>query len=73
MSLALHPTQVSTLPHKVIQMGMRVALSARVKDYDLRIVETLTGTAEKLRTWPSVGHKTLFITGEDFILTEMTC
>jgi large subunit ribosomal protein L4 len=32
MSLALDPTQVSKLPHKVIQMGMRAALSARVEE-----------------------------------------
>ncbi|KAF8272894.1 ribosomal protein L4 domain-containing protein [Lactarius quietus] len=44
------------LPRKVIQMGMRVALSARVKEHNLRIVDELG--------WD---HKTLFITGKDVV------
>ncbi|KAI0307978.1 ribosomal protein L4 domain-containing protein [Multifurca ochricompacta] len=61
------------LPRKVIQMGMRVALSARVKECNLRIVESLdwTGTKTKdmIRRLDELGwdQKTLFITGKDIV------
>jgi large subunit ribosomal protein L4 len=57
------------LPRKVIQMGMRVALSARVKEHNLRIVESLdwpsTKTKDMVRRLDELGwdQKTLFITG----------
>jgi large subunit ribosomal protein L4 len=65
------------LPRKVIQMGMRVALSARVKEYNLRIVESLdwpgTKTKDMARRLDEMGwdHKTLFVTGKDIIPTGL--
>jgi large subunit ribosomal protein L4 len=65
------------LPRKVIQMGMRVALSARVKERNLRIVESLdwpsTKTKDMARRLDEVGwdHKTLFVTGKDVISTGL--
>ncbi|KAI9512915.1 ribosomal protein L4 domain-containing protein [Russula earlei] len=61
------------LPRKVIQMGMRVALSARVKEHNLRIVESLdwpgTKTKDMARRLDELGwdHKTLFVTGKDAV------
>ncbi|KAI0283449.1 ribosomal protein L4 [Russula aff. rugulosa BPL654] len=58
------------LPRKVIQMGMRVALSAR-------IVESLdwpgTKTKDMARRLDEMGwdHKTLFVTGKDVIPTGL--
>lgn len=65
------------LPRKVIQMGMRVALSARVKECNLRIVESLdwpgTKTKDMARRLDEMGwdHKTLFVTGKDVIPTGL--
>jgi large subunit ribosomal protein L4 len=61
------------LPRKVIQMGMRVALSARVKEHSLRIVETLdwpgTKTKDMVRRLAELSwdQKTLFVTGKDVV------
>ena len=72
------PRDFSTkLPRKVIQMGMRVALSARVKESNLRIVESLdwpgTKTKDMARRLDELGwdHKTLFVTGKDVIPTGL--
>ncbi|KAF9076219.1 ribosomal protein L4 domain-containing protein [Rhodocollybia butyracea] len=65
------PRDFSTkLPRKVIQMGMRVALSSKVQDSNLGVMETLdwpTGkTRELARKIEALKLKnTLFITGED--------
>ena len=65
------------LPRKVIQMGMRVALSARVKEHNLRIVESLdwpgTKTKDMAQRLDEMGwdHKTLFVTGKDIIPTGL--
>jgi len=65
------------LPRKVIQMGMRVALSARVKESNLRIVESLdwpgTKTKDMVRRLDELGwdHKTLFVTGKDVVPTGL--
>jgi large subunit ribosomal protein L4 len=65
------------LPRKVIQMGMRVALSARVKEHNLRIVESLewphTKTKDMVRRLDELGwdHKTLFVTGKDVVPTGL--
>ncbi|KAI9445032.1 ribosomal protein L4 domain-containing protein [Lactarius indigo] len=65
------------LPRKVIQMGMRVALSARVKEHNLRIVESLewpgTKTADMVRRLDELGwdQKTLFVTGKDVVPTGL--
>lgn len=65
------------LPRKVIQMGMRVALSARVKEHNLRIVESLewpgTKTADMVRRLDELGwdQKTLFVTGKDAVPTGL--
>jgi large subunit ribosomal protein L4 len=54
-------------------MGMRVALSARVKEHNLRIVESLdwpgTKTKDMARRLDELGwdHKTLLVTGKDVI------
>jgi large subunit ribosomal protein L4 len=68
------PRDFSTkLPRKVIQMGMRVALSARVKEHNMRIVEGLdwpgTKTKNMVRRLDELGwdQKTLFITGKDVV------
>ena len=61
------------LPRKVIQMGMRVALSARVKEHNLRVVESLdwpgTKTQDMARRLGELewDHKTLFVTGKDVV------
>ena len=61
------------LPRKVIQMSMRVALSARVKEHNLRIVESLewrhTKTKDMVRRLDELGwdNKTLFVTGKDVV------
>ena len=66
------------LPRKVVQMGMRVALSARVKESNLRVVESLdwpgTKTKDMVRRLDELGwdHKTLFITGKDVVPTGLT-
>ena len=58
-------------------MGMRVALSARVKECNLRIVESLdwrdTKTKDMARRLDEMGwdHKTLFVTGKDIIPTGL--
>ena len=68
------PRDFSTkLPRKVIQMGMRVALSARIKEHNLRIVESVewpsTKTQDMARRLEELGwdHKTLFVTGKDVV------
>lgn len=64
------PRDFSTkLPRKVIEMGMRVALSAKLKDRLLGVVETLNWpgvrTRPLVRRISSLGWiKTLFVTGE---------
>jgi len=61
------------LPRKVIQMGMRVALSARVREHNLRIVESLewpsTKTKDMAQRLDELGwdRKTLFVTGKDVV------
>ena len=67
------PRDFSTkLPRKVIQMGMRSALSARVKEQSLGIVKTLEWQGHK--TQELAGRidelgwmRTLFVTGMDEI------
>ena len=65
------PRDFSTkLPRKVMQMGMRVALSARVKERALGVVESLEWqqpkTKELLARLNELGWgKTLFVTGLD--------
>jgi large subunit ribosomal protein L4 len=65
------------LPRKVIQMGMRVALSARVKEYNLRVVESLdwpgVKTKDMVRRLDELGwdQKTLFVTGKDVVPTGL--
>jgi len=64
------PRDFSTkLNRKVIQMGMRVALSARVKENSLGVVESLqwpsAKTKELAERIEELGwRKTLFVTGE---------
>lgn len=64
------PRDFSTkLPRKVIEMGMRVALSAKLKEQRLGVVETLDWPGVKtrplVRRISSLGWiKTLFVTGE---------
>lgn len=58
------------LPRKVVQMGMRVALSARVKERALGVVESLEWSTPKTRDLATrmkdLGWgKTLFVTGLD--------
>lgn len=65
------PRDFSTkLPRKVIQMGMRVALSTKLREQSLGVVETLEWT--KIRTKPLAERlrelgwqKTLFVTGRE--------
>ena len=68
----------SKLPRKVIQMGMRVALSARVKERNLRVVQSLQwpgtktkGMAQRLKElgW----EKTLFVTGQETVPHGLAC
>lgn len=65
------PRDFSTkLPRKVIQMGMRVALSAKLKEKRLGVVTSLDWPNGKTRHLAqkidSLGlRKTLFVTGED--------
>ncbi|EPQ60564.1 ribosomal protein L4 [Gloeophyllum trabeum ATCC 11539] len=65
------PRDFSTkLPRKVIQMGMRVGLSAKVKERALGIVESLewpgTKTSELAARIEELGwRKTLFVTGKE--------
>ncbi|ETW86890.1 hypothetical protein HETIRDRAFT_468588 [Heterobasidion irregulare TC 32-1] len=73
------PRDFSTkLPRKVIQMGMRVALSARVKERNLRVVQSLQwpgtktkGMAQRLKElgW----EKTLFVTGQETVPHGLAC
>ncbi|KAI0048356.1 ribosomal protein L4 [Auriscalpium vulgare] len=71
------PRDFSTkLPRKVIQMGMRVALSARVKERGLRVVESLEWpgfkTKEMVRRLDELGwQKTLFVTGNEAVPTGL--
>ena len=72
------PRDFSTkLPRKVIQMGMRVALSARVQEHNLRVVESLewprTKTSDMARRLDELGwdHKTLFVTGKAVVPTGL--
>lgn len=64
------PRDFSTkLPRKVIEMGMRVALSAKLKEQRLGVVESLNWPGMKtrplVRRISSLGWiKTLFVTGE---------
>ena len=64
------PRDFSTkLPKKVIEMGMRVALSAKLREQRLGVVESLdwpgVKTRELAKRITSLGwHKTLFVTGE---------
>ncbi|KAF8588452.1 ribosomal protein L4 [Ramaria rubella] len=58
------------LPRKVIQMGMRVALSAKVKEDSLGIVESLEWSGLKTKDLAQrIGelgwNKTLFVTGQE--------
>ena len=58
------------LPRKVIQMGMRVALSAKVKENGLGVVETLEWPGVKTKDFAKrineLGwNKTLFVTGKE--------
>lgn len=63
------PRDFSTkLPKKVIEMGMRVALSAKLREQRLGVVESLEWPGQKTqqlaRRISSLGwHKTLFVTG----------
>jgi large subunit ribosomal protein L4 len=65
------PRDFSTkLPRKVIEMGMRVALSAKVKDRRLGVVESLAWRGLKTKhLCQRIDHlgwrKTLFVTGEE--------
>ena len=67
------PRDFSTkLPKKVIEMGMRVALSAKLREQRLGVVESLdwpgVKTRELVKRITSLGwHKTLFVTGESEI------
>ena len=64
------PRDFSTkLPKKVIEMGMRVALSAKLREQRLGVVESLdwpgVKTRDLVKRITSLGwHKTLFVTGE---------
>lgn len=64
------PRDFSTkLPKKVIEMGMRVALSAKLREQRLGVVESLDWPGVKTQALTkritSLGwHKTLFVTGE---------
>jgi len=64
------PRDFSTkLPKKVIEMGMRVALSAKLKEQRLGVVESIDWpgikTRHLARRIASLGwHKTLFVTGQ---------
>lgn len=63
------PRDFSTkLPRKVVQMGMRVALSARLKEHGLGVVESLDWPGFKTKDFAKrmteLGwEKTLFVTG----------
>lgn len=65
------PRDFSTkLPKKVIEMGLRVALSAKLKEQRLGVVKSLdwpgVKTRHLVRRITSLGwHRTLFITGEN--------
>lgn len=65
------PRDFSTkLPRKVIQMGMRVALSAKIREHSLGIVQSLDwpciSTRELAARIGELGwQKTLFVTGQD--------
>jgi large subunit ribosomal protein L4 len=65
------PRDFSTkLPRKVIQMGMRVALSSKVRDQRFGVVESLDWPGVKTKLLANridaLGwRKTLFVTGED--------
>ncbi|KAI0788490.1 ribosomal protein L4 [Abortiporus biennis] len=67
------PRDFSTkLPRKVIQMGLRVALSAKVKERGLGVVESLqwptAKTNELAQRLEALGwQKTLFVTGEEAV------
>jgi len=67
------PRDFSTkLPRKVIQMGMRVALSAKVREHGLGVVRSLAWPGAKTRELDArleeLGwRKTLFVTGEETI------
>jgi len=67
------PRDFSTkLPRKVIQMGVRVALSMRVKEHALRIVDSLewpgVKTGPMARRFKELGwEKTLLVTGRSTI------
>lgn len=65
------PRDFSTkLPRKVIEMGMRVALSAKLRTHELGVVDTLEWTGVKTKPLAEriaeLGwRKTLFVTGLD--------
>jgi len=67
------PRDFSTkLPRKVIEMGMRVALSAKLREHGLGVVETLEWTGNKTKPLAQriadLGwRKTLFVTGLDVV------
>lgn len=67
------PRDFSTkLPRKVVQMGMRVALSARVKEHGLRVVGSLNWPEAKTKLiaqrMKELGwEKTLFVTGQQVV------
>lgn len=72
-----HPRDFSTkLPRKVIQMGMRVGLSAKLKDQSLGVVESLEWPGFKTKELAArineLGwRKTLFVTGLEKIPTGL--
>ncbi|KAI0322671.1 ribosomal protein L4 [Amylostereum chailletii] len=72
------PRDFSTkLPRKVIQMGMRAALSARAKEGALKVVESLEWeglkTKDMVRRLGELGweQKTLFVTGKDVVPSNL--
>lgn len=73
ISFGPKPRDFSTkLPRKVIQMGMRVALSAKVKEQKFGIMRSLDWPSGKTNTLSKhiqeTGHRqTLFVTGEDIV------
>jgi large subunit ribosomal protein L4 len=67
------PRDFSTkLPRKVIEMGMRVALSAKLRNHGLGVVESLDWPGMKTRPLAKrvaelKWRKTLFVTGLDVV------
>jgi len=71
------PRDFSTkLPRKVIEMGMRVALSVKLKEHRLGIVHSLAWPSGKTKHLAekvdALGfRKTLFVTGEDKVPSSL--